>query len=239
MKFYVGLHQPSDAKHFKRFMVSVNRLKTKKKDFKMAPDSEWIMDSGAFTELSRHGYYREDVKVYAEHVNRWKTCGNMIVAVSQDYMCEDFILNKTGLTLREHQLRTVERYNKLINLTDAPIMPVLQGYHPFDYAQHIQDYGNLIIENAYVGVGSVCKRNTNPLSIEGVLNAIKNERPDLRLHGFGIKATSLKSKSIVQNLHSSDSMAWCFAARRQGRNPNDWREAEKYVIRIEEILNGV
>ena len=27
MEFYVGLHQPSDARHFARCMVSVNRLR--------------------------------------------------------------------------------------------------------------------------------------------------------------------------------------------------------------------
>lgn len=30
-------------------------------------------------------------------------------------------------------------------------------------------------------------------------------------------------------LHSADSMAWSFAARRQGRNANDWREAMRWI----------
>ena len=34
MKFYVGLHQPSDAQHFDRCMVSVNRLRNRKSGFK-------------------------------------------------------------------------------------------------------------------------------------------------------------------------------------------------------------
>lgn len=214
-------------------MISVNRLKTKKKDFKV---NEWIMDSGAFTELSRHGFYREDVKAYAVHINRWKSCGAMRAAVSQDYMCESFILKKTGLSVKEHQKRTVDRYYALCSLTDAPIMPVLQGYEPEEYAEHLSQYDFPF--GAWVGVGSVCKRNTNPLSVDAVLRTIKIERPDLRLHGFGLKATSLRSASIRDNLYSSDSMAWSFAARYEGRNPNDWREAQKYAIKIEEILHG-
>jgi len=215
-------------------MISVNRLKTKKKDFRV---NDWMMDSGAFTELSKHGHYRESVKIYADYVNRWKTCGNMLIAVSQDYMCEDFILNKTGLTLRDHQLRTVERYVELKNLTDAPIMPVLQGYEPEDYMQHVLDYGSEI--QGWVGVGSVCKRNTNPQSIQNVLEGITSLRPDLKLHGFGVKITSLKNEYIRNTFYSTDSMAWCYSARMQGRNPNDYQEAQKYIERIEEVLHGI
>lgn len=34
-------------------------------------------------------------------------------------------------------------------------------------------------------------------------------------------------------LHSADSMAWSFAARKEGRNSNDWREAAAFVARID------
>jgi hypothetical protein len=34
------------------------------------------------------------------------------------------------------------------------------------------------------------------------------------------------------SLHSADSMAWSFSARRQGRNANDWREARRFAERI-------
>jgi hypothetical protein len=34
-------------------------------------------------------------------------------------------------------------------------------------------------------------------------------------------------------LHSADSMAWSFAARKQGRNANDWREAVRWTQNIE------
>src|SRR5208282_4648239 len=47
-------------------------------------------------------------------------------------------------------------------------------------------------QGAWVGVGSVCKRNSNPDAIEDVLLAIKQERPDLLLHGFGLKIQALE-----------------------------------------------
>jgi ribosomal protein L11 len=46
-----------------------------------------------------------------------------------------------------------------------------------------------------------------------ILKAIKAERPDLRLHGFGIKTTALSWEEVRDNLESADSMAWSFAAR--------------------------
>src|SRR6188472_1632953 len=100
MKFYVGLHQPSDAKHFDRAFISVNRLHERKKPLGAG---EWIMDSGAFTELSMHGKYRSSVAEYADAARRWAQDLSLTAVVSQDYMCEPFILEKTGLTVDQHQ----------------------------------------------------------------------------------------------------------------------------------------
>jgi hypothetical protein len=83
-----------------------------------------------------------------------------------------------------------------------------------------------------VGVGSVCKRNGDPAAVLAVLDAIAAVRPDLRLHGFGLKLTALTSERIRARLYSADSMAWSLHARKQGRNPNDYREAQAYVRRL-------
>ena len=57
--------------------------------------------------------------------------------------------------------------------------------------------------------------------------------PDLRLHMFGVKLTALKSAIIRENIWSADSMVWSFAAKWQGRKPNDWRKAQAFVERVE------
>jgi hypothetical protein len=180
-RLFVGLHQPSDAKHFNAAFVSVNRLRNRKSDFKVG---DWIMDSGAFTEIATHGKYRESVDGYVEQIERWSKCGNMLAAVSQDYMCEAWILEKTGLTIADHQRLTIERYDAIQSKTSVYIMPVLQV------------------------------------------------RPDLRLHGFGLKTTALSDGGVFDLLHTADSMAWSFAARKQGRNANDYREAQNFERRI-------
>lgn len=232
VRFFIGLHQPSDAKNFATAMVSVNRLKDRVSPFEVG---DWMMDSGAFTTILTHGGYPEGVEVYAAHIRRWANNGNLLCAVAQDYMCEPFMVAKTGLSVEEHQRLTIERYDALLRCDTGGvyIMPVLQGYTPADYVRHLEMYGNRLAQGAWVGVGSVCKRNGDARAIEAVLCAIKARRPDLRLHGFGLKTTALRSGLVRSCLDTADSMAWSFAARKQGRNANDWREAKAFLRGID------
>lgn len=238
--FFPGLHQPSDAKHFASACVSVRRLWGRKKP--LGCPSVFV-DSGAFTELNLYGEYRTSVEDYAAELYRLHTEGvvNIIVAVAQDYMCEAFMLEKTGMTVADHQRLTIERYDALVKALDDvfagacpfPVLPVLQGYSPADYVQHLRAYGDRIKPGMWVGVGSVCKRNGDPGAIYAVLRAIKRERPDIRLHGFGVKKTSIADPRVRELLATADSMAWSYAARKQGRNANDWREAMAFRDHIE------
>lgn len=225
----MGLDDVASAKHFDRSFISVNRLKNRKSDFAV---KDWIMDSGAFTEISTHGRYRVSVDEYAAQIDRWSKVGNFQRAATQDYMCEPFILAKTGLTVQDHQRMTIERFDALRDRTGAALLPVIQGFRPEEYMEHVEMWGTRLGNGMWTGVGSVCRRNTEPETIEDILTSIKKVRPDLRLHGFGLKITSLRSETVRRNLYSADSMAWSFAARMQGRDNHDWREAEAFVNRI-------
>lgn len=232
MRFFVGLHHPSAAQYVTvPAFISVNRIRDRKSPFIVG---DWIMDSGAFTTIIKHGGYPESPTIYAAQIKRWSTNGNLLAAVSQDYMCEANMLKITGKTIPEHQRLTIDRYDELVKCDTGGVyvMPVLQGYEPEDYVSHIRQYAERLRLGQWVGVGSVCKRNSNAGSIEAVLRAIKTERPDLRLHGFGIKTTALRSEIVRELLETADSMAWSFAARRQGRNANDWREAQAFADSI-------
>ena len=57
-------------------------------------------------------------------------------------------------------------------------------------------------------------------------------RPDLKLHGFGVKMTSLMHPGVREMLYSADSMAWSFAARYEGRDHNSWQEAKRFEKEI-------
>jgi hypothetical protein len=232
MQFYVGLHQPSDAKYFERACLSTKRLRPRRK---YIGPCKTIVDSGGFTEITQYGRYRHDVNDYAREVHRLAD-GVVDIAciVSQDYMCEPFVIKRTGLSVKTHQELSVIRYMEIRNRVCGSIhvMPVIQGYRPTEYADHIRQYGNLLKPGMWVGIGSVCKRNSNPESVLAVLNAVITERDDLNYHGFGLKTTALAIPEIYDILFSADSLAWSLAARKQGRNPNDWREAKTFERKI-------
>ena len=214
--FYLGLHMPFYAHRFDRAMLSVNILEKRKSNFK-PPEKGWILDSGAFTRLVT-GRGHMDVEDYAALISRWAEVGRLDAAVQQDYMCEDFALEKTGLSVGQHQRLTTERWLALRDLVDEVyVMPVIQGYAPSDYADHTLEMSPHLPENAWVGVGSVCRRNSQPAQVYLVLEAIQKIRPDLRLHAFGLKTTALRRRDIALRLHSSDSMAWSYRGRRAGR----------------------
>lgn len=272
MRFFVGLHHPHVAGNFDSAFISVNAIRNRKSAF---PANEWIMDSGAFTTIFKHGGYPQPVSEYAAQIRRWKDNGKLLAAVSQDYMCEKDMLTRVAMcdgslkapTLNDlgldedqyemevkaflpgpewlaeriklHQRLTIERYDALIaEDTGVYIMPVLQGYSPAEYRSHIRQYGDRLKPGMWVGVGSVCKRNSNIMAIWMVLDAIKSDRPDLLLHGFGLKKTSLQETIIRDLLHTADSMAWSFAARKEGRNANDWREAKAFIQDIADRIEA-
>lgn len=132
-----------------------------------------------------YGEYRTSVSDYALELHRLWSKGvvSITAAVTQDYMCEEFMLSKTGLSVKEHQRLTIERYDLLLDCLNwlfkgsipFHVLPVLQGYSPEEYVSHVRQYGERLKPGIWVGVGSVCKRNSTPESIVAVLGAIKWE----------------------------------------------------------------
>jgi hypothetical protein len=92
MVFYPGIHHPHIAHHFPRVMVSVNTLRRRRGPFDV---NDWLMDSGAFTQILKHGGYTESPDAYIAEIIRWSTNGNLLAAVSQDMMVEPAMLERT------------------------------------------------------------------------------------------------------------------------------------------------
>ena len=228
---YPGVSDPINARFVPRCMISINRLLRRRSDF---PVVSWILDSGAFTRISS-GKSHVPVNEYARQANMWASCGHLQAVVSQDYMCEPFVLKVTGRTVREHQRMSTNRYMLLLPKVEPYLMPVLQGSTPHDYARHARELSPYIEPNAWVGVGSVCKRQGKPEELAHLLEAILDVRADFRLHGFGVKTTSLRSKRVAECLYSTDSMAWKIAAFREGRDHNGGSEAYHWLKEIEAI----
>jgi len=214
MKFYLGSHNPSwlwDAEKSIDLPLFISHSTLKhRKTFKPAR-FPWALDSGGFSELKAHGKWTVSVEEFIDKTRRYKEeIGNLDFAAPMDWMCEPEQLEKTGLSIREHQRRTTENYLELKHKApDIPWIPVIQGWFPEDYYRHRDMYrfvGVKLEDEKTVGIGTVCRRQATTMAHD----VIQMLQP-IRLHGFGIKITGLKA--VGHLLSSSDSMAWSFGAR--------------------------
>lgn len=213
MKFYLGAPMPSFLWFGKinvPLFISVRRLR-RYKNLRKAT-TEWSMDSGGFTELSTYGRWTVDHIQYIDEIQKIESeIGNINFISQQDWMCEPFIVAKTGLSVKEHQIRTIDNYIKLKTaLPNSKIAPVIQGFRLDEYVECISMYksnGIDLSKEEIVGLGSVCRRQSEQ-SIFDVVKTVYSY--GIRIHGFGVK---LKGLSLYKDyLTSSDSMAWCMNA---------------------------
>ncbi len=232
MRFFLGSHRPHWLAEIDiALFVSDRQLRRYKKLPRAC--GPWALDSGGFTELSAHGSWARGPTPadYAERVRRYaEEIGGLVFAAPQDWMCEPAILHGgqfaamsfagTGLTVREHQQRTVENFLELHDLApDLPFIPVLQGWSTSDYLRCVALYADNGVDLAAeptVGLGSVCRRQATHEAAE-IIATVADAVPGIRIHGFGIKTSGLGAYGSL--LDSADSMAWSFRARRSPALP--------------------
>ena len=212
MRFYLGLHQPADAEKINMpVFLSVARLLNRKKPLQHPC---WIMDSGGFTMIAKHGMYTIGEDDYIDCINRH----NANMAFCQDWMCEPFMLSKTGLTVKDHQRLTLCSYVSMASKCDKT-RPVLQGWLLDDYKRHIDAHEKAGVDMKQLfGVGTVCSRNSDPNVIYNIISGIKEHYPGIQLHGFGVKSDALVA--VKNLLTSADSMAWSSRGRRMKMCPD-------------------
>ncbi len=139
------------------------------------------------------------------------------------------MLARTGLTVADHQRRTVANLLQLRALWPAelgpcPFVPVLQGWTAADYERCVELYDAAGVDLAgepIVGLGSVCRRQHTG-EIEQLVHVLA--RLGVALHGFGVKTSGLTRYGHL--LTSADSLAWSYAGRRvPGCTPSHRNEA--------------
>lgn len=216
MMFFLGTHEPSWLQRTARPLFLSRRRLARLKSLRPAW-GPWALDSGGFTELAMHGRWETMPAWYAEEADRWRReIGNLEFAAIQDWMCEPFMVRRTGLSVREHQERTILSYLDLTRTApEVPWMPVLQGWEIDEYLDHYEQYraaGVDLHAAPRVGVGSVCRRQASRQAMDlfAALGPL-----DLRLHGFGLKQGFFRH-AFAAGLASCDSMAWSYRARRRG-----------------------
>lgn len=213
MNFYLGTHQTNWLGTLDVPLFVSHRRLSRRRAFPRAR-APWALDSGGFTELTMHGRWITEPLAYIDAARRYRDeIGRMDWAAPMDWMCEPFMLAKTGLTVDQHQGRTVENYSLLHeHAPDVAWIPVLQGWTVADYlrcAARYYEAGVDVAEHPVVGVGSVCRRQATD---EIVMIFRELRLAGIRCHGFGVKATGLTRYS--NEIVSADSMAWSYEARR-------------------------
>jgi len=225
MDLYLGTHRPTWlTMDGPPLMVSLNTLPKHKGYRAVVP---WFVDSGGFTELQQHGHWRTTAEQHAERCADVMERFGMVEWLSpQDWMCEPIVIDGgaipggpkftgTGLSVREHQERTVQNYLDLIDICeDMPWVPVLQGYTVDEYHACADLYYSAGIDLTAchrVGVGSVCRRQSMPEAVT-IMRTLAER--NYQLHGFGFKQEGIAA--CWPYLASADSMAWSYNARADG-----------------------
>ena len=218
MRFFLGTHIPAwlwtPDEDGGELFISARRLRRYRRWRPALVD--WALDSGGFSELHQNGSWDAvPAAQYAAEVQRaQREVGRLQWAAVQDWMCEEVVLNKTGLSVEEHQDRTITSLIELSHLApDVPWAPVVQGWREDDYMRHIVAYavrGIDLTEFPVVGVGSICRRSGTK-EAEAIMRRIS--RQGIRVHAFGFKTLGLRRCAPV--IASSDSLAWSYTARRE------------------------
>jgi hypothetical protein len=214
VRFLLGTHHPYWLGQTSvPLFISVRALRARKR-LPVALGS-WGLDSGAFWEVHTTGGFETSARQYAAETRRFHDeIGGLDWAAPQDWPCEDFALTRTGLTVREHQRRSVASILELRTLDPGlPFVPVLQGQTVDDYLRCVDLYDRAGIDltrERLVGVGSVCRRQ-HTSEIQHIMWTLA--RLGISLHGFGVKAPGLALYAGA--LASADSLAWSYDARRE------------------------
>lgn len=227
--FYLGTHMDGWLAHVGVPLFVSHRRLARRKTLPVAR-SGWALDSGGFSELSLYGGWRTTPEEYVAAVKRYdREIGQLEWAAGMDWMCEDAMIARTGLSLEEHQRRTVANFVLLEQLwfedddadvhPEAPFMPTVQGQDVASYLRCWDMFGEAGVDlSRYpsVGVGSVCRRQHTG-EIREVLEALRDRDPGVPLHGYGVKTQGLRIYGDL--LASSDSLGWSLNARKNPRLP--------------------
>jgi len=233
--FYLGTHRPGwlgqlgvplfiSASTMSAWKSTGDDWPTRRDTFRFGG---WALDSGAFTALAPSTVHRDrhpwhlDPDSFGGMVTRFAEEVGIApdFAAIQDVPCEPELLAANGMTVAGNQADTLDSYLYLAAEFDfINWSPVLQGWKPVDYVNHMRAYERAGVElwrHTPVGLGSVCRRGRTRDIVAVVQTVQAYARAtygrELRLHGFGLKSEAV---GVVGHLlDSADSQAWSRRAR--------------------------
>jgi hypothetical protein len=211
MIFYLGTPAPKWLWETKKPLFVSRRTLSKLKSFKRAT-CRWALDSGAYSEFTRHGKWNIEPDQYIDEVHKWDIrIGNMDFCVIMDWPCYSFSVKATGKSVEYHQMKTIENYAYM--LSEAPSLPwiaSIQGNTIEEYVHHREMYEKEGFKLGRIGIGGIGTSRGSSSSAQAECRKIVEEMCDLHIHAFGIE--SLGIRAFGSYLMSADSMAWTYRA---------------------------
>lgn len=147
----------------------------------------------------------------------------------RDYVCEPDVREHHNRTVAEQQERTLDRHiecadgHEDLGISAEPVA-VVQGWDPDDYREHAQALADHGLVTDRVGIGTMCGREDVAVC-EDIIAAVREVLPDVDLHAFGLDSACYSSEYIMDEIRSTDSLAYCW----QYRRPAGWSRTE-YVL---------
>lgn len=267
MTFYLGISHPNlmTTADVPLFVCasSLSRYRSTGEHFPLRMNAPWAGDSGAYAALmlranpSGHPWFSHPDEYGGMWTRLVEDVGPPDFVGIQDFPCEIQCLKRTGATVYEHQVATLENYLYLAeNFPFIPWLPTLQGWLPHQYVEHYRMYraaGIELSDQHRVGIGSVCRRGSQR-DIARVLNTLAPL--NMKMHAFGLSINGLRL--VGDLLRSSDSHAWSATARRERirlpgcthmsrpdritglRTPTDCRNCFRYALAYrEEVMDAL
>lgn len=213
MEFFLGTNVPGWLSTVDVPLFLNHRKLYRRKSFPRAL-AFWGCDSGGYEELRLHGRWTFQALEYAAKVREYlREIGNLSFAVIQDWICHPAMIARTGLSLQEHQERTVQSFEDLLQADpDLPWLPVVQGWEPDDYLRCVDMYEKrgFSMAGRAVGVGTLAMRQDKAIAQKII--SVLYER-GLKMHAFGYKQKGLiKSGAFIA---TADSSSWSYEARKK------------------------
>jgi hypothetical protein len=161
VRFHLGVHQPSWMERIAHpLFVSHRRLMNRK----ALPRAigPWALDSGAFSEIDLYGRWKTTPAQYAAAVNRYyDEIGNLEWCSPMDWVCEPWMLAKTGKSVDEHLRRTVDSVLELRTLgVKAQVIPVVQGWTRPHFPCQVLLFSSAAAVGAWERGGAASSRTT-------------------------------------------------------------------------------
>lgn len=172
------------------------------------------LDSAGFVAASHYRGYPWSIEQYLNLVQSydWAWYSSMDLCVEPEITGSQVeVMFRVAETCRLHGELRKAAGNRGIR----PPIPVLQGWTPAQYLWCVDHYP-LVTWPELIGVGSMCRRNVHgDVGVLAVVDALDAVLPaHTKFHLFGVKGKALELIGQHPRIHSVDSMAWDFAARR-------------------------